>query len=177
MASKRPERSPENRLKAFCLQWKLAGLSGNMQIVRQIPAQMTNLTEGPPGSQELEPISRRVDQLLAILTEQFRTKTKPTTMFFWVMYDISNNKVRTQVAKYLKKKGCLRMQKSVFVGNMSFVEYEKLVATLRHVQSLYENEDSIVVAPLDHDHLKGLNVIGAEVDLHLFRDPRSTLFF
>ena len=35
-------------------------------------------------------------------------------MLYFIMYDIRNNKIRTLISKYLLKKGCQRVQKSIF---------------------------------------------------------------
>jgi len=33
-----------------------------------------------------------------------------------VHYDIENNKIRNYIAKYLERKGCIRVQKSIFIA-------------------------------------------------------------
>ena len=40
---------------------------------------------------------------------------KAVQMTFIKMYGIKDDKMRTEVAKYLKEKGCIRIQKSVFM--------------------------------------------------------------
>lgn len=42
-------------------------------------------------------------------------KRPVNNMLFFVMYDIESNKVRYNVVKYLQKKGCTRIQKSIFL--------------------------------------------------------------
>lgn len=63
-------------------------------------------------------------------------------MIFFVMYDIESTKVRNQVAKYLLKNGCVRVQKSIFLADLPLNTYEKIRNDLAEVQQAYENNDS-----------------------------------
>lgn len=54
-------------------------------------------------------------------------------MLFFVMYDIESNKVRYQVSKYLIKKGCFRIQRSVFLAELSHEDYSQIRSDLAEV--------------------------------------------
>jgi CRISPR-associated protein Cas2 len=60
----------------------------------------------------LEELNSRLKQLLNI----YESAKNSRDMIFFVMYDIENNKVRTHIAKFLIRKGCIRLQKSVFIA-------------------------------------------------------------
>lgn len=141
---------------------KKAGLEGSPEIR---PKQ---------GPDTLEPLSDRIRQILGIVK---RIKTNSQKMIYFVMYDIENNKVRTQVAKYLIKKGCTRVQKSIFLANTNRAVYSEIKTDLKEVQECYENNDSIFLVPVSTDEIKAMSVIGQNVDFDLILQNRNTLFF
>lgn len=78
------------------------------------------LANSPPANRtttinpDLPTLSERVEKLMGFIK---RDKQNSLSMIYFVMYDIEDNKVRTQVAKYLIRKGCTRVQKSIFIAN------------------------------------------------------------
>jgi len=98
-------------------------------------------------------------------------------MIFFIMYDIENNKVRNHISKYLIKKGCVRIQKSVFLIETERKNYQELHQTLKEVQEVYDNNDSILFIPLSVDELKAMKMIGQQIDVDFIMNNRSTLFF
>ena len=98
-------------------------------------------------------------------------------MLFFVMYDIESNKVRRTVATYLEKKGCQRIQKSVYLANLDSSVYEQIRSDLTEVQGMYENNDSIIFCQASVDELKSMDVIGHNLDLDLVLTGRNTMFF
>lgn len=132
----------------------------------------------PPGSSntpdELEPLNERVQRILGIVKNFENT---PGKMIYFVMYDIENNKVRAQVVKYLIKKGCTRVQKSIFLANTRREVFDEIRTDLREVQACYENNDSIFLVPVSTDEIKAMNVIGQNIDFELILQNRNTLFF
>jgi CRISPR-associated endonuclease Cas2 len=98
-------------------------------------------------------------------------------MLFFVMYDIEDHKVRHHVAKYLKKQGCTRVQKSIFLGNASMKLYREIGDTLREVNSLYTNGDSIMVLPVTKESMVQLSVIGKDLDYNMVVSPPNVLIF
>jgi len=126
---------------------------------------------------EDEPIAP-LNERIAVILGLVRQKPKKTpTMNYLIMYDIADHKVRNHVAKYLKKKGCLRIQKSVFMLNSSHQAFENICETLRAVNEVYENKDSIILVPVNVSDVRSMKLIGYNVNIEVLIDPPSTLFF
>ena len=64
----------------------------------------------------LPTLQQRVDAILGIVHQ---TKKQGGNMLFFIMYDIESNKVRYNIVKYLERMGCYRIQKSIFLANLS----------------------------------------------------------
>ena len=120
------------------------------------------------------PLKDRINKLLGI--SEFRKKRQDRMLFF-VMYDIESNKVRTLIHKYLKRKGCTPIQRSIFLANTSMDVYEEIKADLVAVQEAYENNDSIIVLPLSTDYLRMMKIIGQKIEVDVITHSRNTLFF
>lgn len=120
----------------------------------------------------LPSLQQRMDTLLGIIRNK-----KNTDMLFFIMYDIESNKVRNQVAKYLLKQGCFRIQRSIFLANLPPQKYESIKNDLTEVQSCYENNDSILVVPISNDLLNSMRVIGQDISLDVIKQSQTTLFF
>lgn len=140
-----------------------SGLEGSV-----CPNPVTNDVEQMPTLEE------RVKRMLGIINEIQR---KPTSMLFFVMYDIESNKVRSQVVKYLIKKGCTRVQKSIFLADLEVKVYDEIRNDLAEVQAAYDNTDSILIVPLSTDYLRAMKVIGQNINIDLITHSKSTLFF
>ena len=98
-------------------------------------------------------------------------------MLFFVMYDIESNNVRYNIAKYLIRKGCTRIQRSIFLADLSSSVYQEIRQDLTEIQSLYDNHDSIIVCPISTDQLRSMKVIGQNIDIDLITHNRNTMFF
>lgn len=125
---------------------------------------------------ELQPLislEERIAQVLNLL----KATQKSTDMNFMVMYDIENNKVRTEVAKYLIKAGCVRIQKSVYLASMTHARYQEIVNTLTEVQQYYENVDSILILPVNTSDARAMKIIGKDIQVQTIIDKPNTLFF
>lgn len=105
------------------------------------------------------------------------SKIPPTNTLAFIMYDIENNRIRRYIAKYLKSQGYIRVQKSVFFGNISRVVHKAVCDSLKEVNEMYENGDSILCLPVSLDMLNSLKLIGNNVDLELTVENKNTLFF
>jgi CRISPR-associated protein Cas2 len=93
------------------------------------------------------------------------------------MYDIESTKVRNQIAKYLLREGCTRVQKSIFLADLPLDTYNRMRSELAQVQECYENQDSILIVPISTDYLQSMKVIGQTLDVDLILKNRNTLFF
>jgi CRISPR-associated protein Cas2 len=73
--------------------------------------------------------------------------------------------------------GCYRIQKSIFLANLSMEKYEQIKGDMVMVQSLYENHDSIIVCPVSSDILRSMKIIGQNINLDVITQNKNTLFF
>jgi len=116
----------------------------------------------------------RIREILLLLD---KNKFKSDDMIFFVMYDITNNKVRTQIAKYLIDKSCVRVQKSIFLVKASRLVFKEISETLLEIQGMYENKDSILIVPVSTDEINAMKIIGENVDFDLVLKNKNTMFF
>lgn len=128
----------------------------------------------PAGTDCREPLGDRIRRILGIAHNDNR---KSTDMLFFVMYDITSNKVRNLVVKYLIRNGCQRIQKSIFVADLPVDTYNRIREDLTEVQAAYENNDSILIVPISTDYLKAMRVIGQSIELDVIMHNKNTLVF
>lgn len=140
-----------------------AGISGST-VPNRIDNDLDNLSS----------LEERVSKVLGIVN---RSNRSATSMLFFVMYDIESNKVRNQVVKYLQRKGCVRVQKSIFLADLEIAEYNNIRNDLAEVQAAYENKDSILVVPISSDYLRSMKIIGQKIELDVIMHSKNTLFF
>jgi len=126
------------------------------------------------GDPDLPDLAQRVRNIMGIFDKQ---TLKPNQMIFFVMYDIENNKVRNLVAKYLIRKGCTRVQKSIFLAQANRSVYDEIKNDLKEVQGCYENSDSILLVPVSTEQIQAMKIIGMNIDFDLILGNRNTLFF
>lgn len=122
----------------------------------------------------LEPLPARIRSMLGVIRHSSR---QATDMNYLVMYDITDNKVRKLVAQYLKGQGCIRIQKSVFMANTTHVRFNEIHETLKEVNEQYENEDSIMLVPVNVADVRSMKLIGKNVSVDILTDPPTTIFF
>lgn len=135
-------------------------------------ARYINETHTP--DETLPSLEERVRDILHIVN---RSQRPIGNMLFFIMYDIESNKVRYNVAKYLIKKGCSRIQKSIFLADLDRDTYLTIKDDLTEIQSLYDNHDSIIVCPVSTDIISNMKVIGKKIDIDIITHSKNTLFF
>ena len=123
---------------------------------------------------ELDDLPDRIKKVLNIYGNK---RQKTNRMIYFIMYDIEDNKVRTHIAKYLINKGCVRIQKSVYMADTKRCVFDEIHKTLKEVQSYYDNHDSIFFVPISTDEIKSMKVVGQSIDFELFLEKPNTLFF
>lgn len=123
---------------------------------------------------KIDTLEDRLGQLFNIIKQ---SKRPSHYMLFFVMYDIESTKVRNQVVKYLIRKGSTRVQKSIFLADLSVADYEEISRNLVEVQQCYDNEDSIIIVPISIDYIKSMKIIGQTLDIDLIIKSKNTLFF
>jgi CRISPR-associated protein Cas2 len=95
-------------------------------------------------------------------------------MLVWVIYDITDDKLRSSVSRICQDYGLYRVQKSVFLGDLNKNEWDSLAV---ECEDVIEDGDSVYVFPLCDDCFKKIKVIGDEFDMDLVTDEIQTKFF
>ncbi len=131
-------------------------------------------SQAPPRAEDaLLPLGERIPQILGILQKQ----KKSTEMVYFVMYDIEDNRVRRQVSRFLEKKGFLRIQKSIFLARSERHSFDEVHNTLREVNDLYDNFDSIIIIPVSSDEMRSMKLIGRNIDIQAYHDKPNSMVF
>jgi CRISPR-associated protein Cas2 len=148
-----------------------------IEIIRMLQKSELNI----PGSKHIsasDDYIADIDTRIRELTEFFNGSRfiKSTEMISFIMYDIEDHKVRRHVAKYLLKKGCTRVQKSVFVGRLERKTVKEMQEVLKEVQAMYDNNDSIFFLPAGEENISGMRIIGRNIDFEFAIGNRNTFF-
>jgi CRISPR-associated endonuclease Cas2 len=130
--------------------------------------------EAPAEEDQLAPLPERIRHILQIMRPG---PVKSTEMTYLILYDISDHKVRTLVAKYLKSKGCVRIQKSVFLAHSENRYFQEIYTTLQEINGYYQNADSIILVPVNASDVRSMKLIGKNVHIDTITDKPNTLFF
>lgn len=93
-------------------------------------------------------------------------------MLTWVIYDISNDKVRSKIANRCLDMGLYRVQKSVFLGDLDSNRVDEVV--LFSEELLSEATDSLYVFPMCRDDFEKVKIIGEGFDGELVTDELLT---
>ncbi len=135
----------------------------------------------PPGTrliskyeEDIADIDARVEELITFFNHS--RFLKASEMICFIMYDIEDHKIRRHIAKYLLKKGCSRVQKSVFVVRQERRVVKEMQETLKEVQAMYENNDSIIFLPVGEESMAGMRLVGKNVDFDFALGNRNTLY-
>ena len=126
-------------------------------------------------SEVLEDKPTTLEGILQLL-KKFQRK-KSTEMICFILYDISDHKVRREVSKYLLRKGCQRVQKSVFLVKVEHKLFREIHETLTVIQECYENNDSILLVPISENELQKMKMIGQNLCFEFTMGKKNTLFF
>ena len=95
-------------------------------------------------------------------------------MLVWVIYDISDDRIRGRVAQICKGYGLYRVQKSAFLGDLNKNELDAIAL---ECEELIEESDSVFVFPLCDDCFKKIKLIGEGFDKELVSDKIVTRIF
>ncbi|MGL4410839.1 MAG: CRISPR-associated endonuclease Cas2 [Bacteroidales bacterium] len=134
----------------------------------------SKLVSGDVDVNQIDSLDKRIELVISIVKSRSLT---PGNMLFFVMYDIEDNRVRTQISKYLIKKGCIRIQKSIYLADLKREKFDEIHSDLAQVQACYDNKDSILIVPISTDYLQSMKMIGKDIDADLIINPKNTIFF
>ena len=95
-------------------------------------------------------------------------------MLVWVIYDISDNRIRSFVAKLCKNYGLFRVQKSAFLGDLNRNESDSLGL---ECEAAIEESDSVYVFPMCDDCFDKIKLIGAGFDREMVAGMTITKVF
>lgn len=95
-------------------------------------------------------------------------------MLVWVVYDITENNVRSRVAKMCKGYGLYRVQKSAFLGDMNRNQIDELV--LRCKETTDEEKDSVYIFPMCEEDFRKVRMVGKAFDKDMIADEVKALF-
>lgn len=99
---------------------------------------------------------------------------KQSDKLVWVIYDIVNDKTRTQIAKACKNKGLYRVQKSAFLGTLNKNQIDELKIMCEDI--INTEEDSVYIFPMCEDDFKKVKLLGQAFDKKLVSDEVKALF-
>ena len=89
-------------------------------------------------------------------------------MNYLLSYDISNDKVRRKVFEYLLAKGFLRIQNSVFLGEIHITKIDDILENICLLVN--KDEDSIFCVPINKEDYENIFNFGKNEDYNLYKD-------
>jgi len=128
----------------------------------------------PDEKEGLATLNDRIRRILQLVRDPSKNKYD---MLYLVMYDIEDDRVRTHIAKYLLSKGCIRIQKSVYLARTRQKVFQEINDTLKEVQEAYDNADSILLVPVPSANVSSMKIIGKDIQIQSLIAPPNTLFY
>lgn len=95
-------------------------------------------------------------------------------MLAWVVYDISENKIRNRAVKACKDKGLYRVQKSVFLGTLNKNQRDELKIIMEDL--IDKSTDSVYIFPSEKKYLDYTELIGQGFNKELIADVVNSEF-
>ncbi|MDY0131117.1 MAG: CRISPR-associated endonuclease Cas2 [Desulforegulaceae bacterium] len=93
----------------------------------------------------------------------------------WIIYDITDDKIRGKIAKECKKSGLTRVQKSVFLGRIDWNRFDELAE--RFDELIIKKTDSVYIFPFCQEDFKKIRVLGQGFDKKYVNDEILAKFF
>jgi len=95
-------------------------------------------------------------------------------MLVWVIYDITDNSIRSRVARICKGYGLFRVQKSAFLGDLNRNEADSLAL---ECEAIIDGSDSVYVFPMCEDCFSKIRLIGEGFDREMVSGMTITKVF
>jgi len=89
------------------------------------------------------------------------------------MYDIQNDKTRNKVAKACEEIGIYRVQKSVFLGELSKSQVREIATFIEDI--INADKDSVYIFPMSRDDFDNCKLLGQAFDKDLITDEIKAL--
>ena len=96
-------------------------------------------------------------------------------MRVWVMYDITENKIRNKIVRYCKNAGLYRVQKSIFLGDIAKNRIDELHLQCEEIIDM--ESDSVYIFPMCETDFKSIKTSGNAFDKKLVSDEILSMFF
>ena len=93
-------------------------------------------------------------------------------MLCFVVYDISDDRLRGRLFKELKKAGLTHVQYSCFLGNLDESRIDELEQL---AESLIEDTDACYLFPICDEDFGKVRIVGADFDHDLVADRLRTM--
>ncbi len=93
----------------------------------------------------------------------------------WILYDITEDKVRGKVAKACKKAGLIRVQKSIFLGRLQKNRFDELHVMFEDL--IDPQKDKVYLFPFCQEDFRQVRVLGQGFDRKLVNDEILSQFF
>jgi CRISPR-associated protein Cas2 len=123
----------------------------------------------------LPQLKTRIEELAEYFAQ--RKEFKSLDMYYLVIYDIQDNRIRTHLFNYLKERGLYHLQKSVFLGRSDRGAYQRIYEATRRIESKLAETDSIVFMPIAENELRKFRIVGRDVEVSAALDEPHTLVF
>jgi CRISPR-associated protein Cas2 len=95
----------------------------------------------------------------------------------YVIYDISDDKIRKKVSDKCLNYGLYRIQKSVFAGSLNSNRVDELRVFCENILKDGSENDKVYIIPVCKKCFGGLICIGDEFDKELITDNKNTMVF
>jgi CRISPR-associated endonuclease Cas2 len=152
-------------------------LKEKLEKIREagLPAKLPEQSPAPPSTEEgVGSLQERIRKILQLVRDPNKNQYD---MIYLIMYDIEDDRVRTHIAKYLLSKGCIRIQKSVYMARTHQQVFKEINDTLKEVQQAYDNDDSILLVPVQSSTISSMKILGKDIQIQSLVDPPNTLFY
>lgn len=97
------------------------------------------------------------------------------SVLVWIVYDITDDKLRNRVAKECKKYGLERVQKSVFLGRLESNRFDEI--SEKCLDMIDEETDSVYIFPFCQEDFRRIRVLGQGFDKKLVNDELLARYF
>lgn len=94
-------------------------------------------------------------------------------MLTWVIYDISDDTLRTHTSNICKKYGLYRVQKSCFLGEINNNQRDSMTLEF---EEYVQDDDSIYVFVTCESCAESLKLLGEGFDMELVSDQIGVMF-
>ena len=94
-------------------------------------------------------------------------------MLIWVIYDITSNKDRTKIAKTCKEYGLIRVQYSVFFGEIPSHSMDEIAEFSKEL--IDPETDAVFLIPVSEDDFAKKIIVGKSFDEEFATGKKKTL--